>query len=128
MFKEDYRSIREAVEDWFVPEYSPTATSNACVAHQVSCLKLCGLPYPKLGSMQSINVDYFVEWALEQGWQKITHRASLAPGDICVPGRLATPRNLTTFIALSRFLPSRLVMQLFLIINTLASIHVLSTV
>ncbi|ASM00572.1 hypothetical protein JY446_16930 [Serratia marcescens] len=93
MFKEDYRSIREAVEDWFVPEYSPTATSNACVAHQVSCLKLCGLPYPKLGSMQSINVDYFVEWALEQGWQKITHRASLAPGDICVSGPIGHPKE-----------------------------------
>ncbi|CAI1005386.1 glycoside hydrolase family 75 protein [Serratia entomophila] len=91
LFSVNYRAIREAVEDWFVPEYSPKATINGCVAHQVSCLKLCALPYPQLGSMASINVDYFAEWALKNGWKKITHRNDMLPGDICVSGPIGHP-------------------------------------
>ncbi|HGN0599481.1 TPA: glycoside hydrolase family 75 protein [Pseudomonas aeruginosa] len=89
-FNLNYAAVRQEVEDWFVPEYSPRAAQNGCVAHQVSCLKLCSLPYPDWNSkktiMQAINVDYFVGWALSNNWKRITDMAALLPGDICVSG------------------------------------------
>lgn len=86
-FKANYLAVDKEVERWFAGVYSPDATQNACVAHQVSCLKLCGLLYPQpLGSMASINVDYFVDWALMNKWLRITDMAKLQAGDICVSG------------------------------------------
>lgn len=90
-FSQHYADVRAEVERWFVGKYSPTAVSNGCVAHQVSCLKLCGFNYPQpLGSMESINVDYFVTWALGQKWTKITDVTKLQHGDICVSGPSST--------------------------------------
>ncbi|AEF46206.1 hypothetical protein SerAS12_3089 [Serratia sp. AS12] len=108
LFKNNYGLIREEVEDWFVPAYSPTATRNGCVAHQVSCLKLCALPYPKLGSRASINVDDFAEWTLSNGWTKITKRAALIAGDICVSGprgHLTQFDHVYCFVSLSEYHP-----------------------
>ncbi|WP_085710008.1 MULTISPECIES: glycoside hydrolase family 75 protein [unclassified Pseudomonas] len=98
-FAQNYAAVRNEVASWFVrrqlPDgswigHEPTATSNACVAHQVTCLKQCALPYPDWNSKTTvnaaINVDVFVGWALEHGWKKVMVRAQLVPGDICVSG------------------------------------------
>lgn len=85
-FKGNYGLVRKEVERWFAGVYSDSATHNGCVAHQVSCLKLCALPFPKLGEMASINVDYFVTWALANGWTKVIGMDMMKPGDICVSG------------------------------------------
>lgn len=85
-FKANYLEVDEEIEQWFAGKHSPNGTKNACVAHQVSCLKLCGMPYPELGTMASINVDYFARWALAHNWSKVTDIKTLQPGDICVSG------------------------------------------
>ena len=85
-FKANYNLVRKEVERWFAGVYSDSAVHNGCVAHQVSCLELCKLPFPKLGTMESINVDYFVKWALDNGWTKIAVQSTLVSGDICVSG------------------------------------------
>jgi N-acetylmuramoyl-L-alanine amidase len=85
-FKSNFLLVDKEVEVWFAGKYSTDATKNACVAHQTSCLKLCNFPYPQLGSMESINVDYFADWAIANKWTKITDVTKLQPGDICISG------------------------------------------
>lgn len=85
-YKANYSAVRAEVERWFAGVYSPNAVTNSCVAHVVSCLKLSGLSFPAFNTMAAINVDYFVEWALWNGWQKITDMAAIHPGDVCVSG------------------------------------------
>ena len=89
-FRNNYGLVRKEVERWFAGVYSDSAVHNGCVAHQVSALKLAGLPYPKLGSMESINVDYFVTWALANKWTKVVVMDQMKPGDICVSGPSTT--------------------------------------
>lgn len=86
LFKDNYDLVRKEVEAWFAGVYSDSAVHKACVAHQVSALKLAGLPYPTLGTMESINVDHFVRWAKSQGWKLIEEMKHLQAGDICVSG------------------------------------------
>lgn len=109
-FSLNYSAVREEVEEWFVPKYSPRATQNGCVAHQVSCLKLCGLPYPdwesKKTELQAINVDYFVVWAKSNGWTKITDISSLLPGDICVSGPRSDLSSLDHVYAFYQYIDS----------------------
>lgn len=93
-FEANYAAVRKEVERWFVPKHSSSAVHNGCVAHQVSCLKLCDLPYPELGSLESINVDNFVDWAMSHGWTKIINRAGMQAGDICVSGPSSDPTEL----------------------------------
>ncbi|CCI20451.1 hypothetical protein MICAF_7340001 [Microcystis aeruginosa PCC 9807] len=84
-FEGNYGSVRAEVTRWFAPINDGSSTKNACVAHQVSCLKLCNLPYPQpLGNDASINVRAFEAWALSHGWTKIRDRDQLKPGDLCV--------------------------------------------
>lgn len=89
-FKNNYAAVRREVERWFIDndpvQWSPDAIKNGCVAHQVSCLHLCELPHPTLDTLQSVNVDKFVEWTLSHNWTKISSMNSLQPGDICVSG------------------------------------------
>lgn len=89
-FRANYGLVRAEVERWFVDDiptrWSTNAVTNGCVAHQVSCLKLCGLPSPPLDTVPSVNVDAFIEWALSQGWKKVTDIMGMKPGDICVSG------------------------------------------
>lgn len=89
-----YDLVREEVERWFAPMNEGSAVHNGCVAHQVSCLKLCNLPCPDLGTMESINVDYFVNWAISQGWTMVHNRNAMEPGDICVSGPSAQPKEI----------------------------------
>lgn len=89
-FESHYAEVRNEVEDWFVPAYSPTATENGCVAHVVSALKLVDLKFPVLTSLSAINVDAFVMWSMANGWSKVTNIDSLKPGDICVSGPSTT--------------------------------------
>lgn len=109
-FNMNYAAVREEVEGWFVPKYSPEATQNGCVAHQVSCLKLCGLPYPDWNSkttmLQAINVDYYVVWAQASGWTKITDISSLLPGDICVSGPKSDLSSLDHVYAFYQYIDS----------------------
>jgi len=87
-FRNHYADVRKEVERWFIDDipqrWSPNAIKNGCVAHQVSCLHLCGLPHPDLDTIPSVNVDAFVAWALNHNWQKVTSMNSLKPGDVCV--------------------------------------------
>lgn len=93
-FKNNYAAVRSEVERWFIDndpvQWSPNAIKNGCVAHQVSCLHLCGLPHPTLDTLPSVNVDKFIEWALSHNWTKISSMNSLQPGDICVSGPSST--------------------------------------
>lgn len=89
-FQVNYGLVRAEVERWFVDDiptkWSTNAVTNGCVAHQVSCLKLCGLPSPPFDTVPSVNVDEFVKWALSQGWIKILDMNGMRPGDVCVSG------------------------------------------
>lgn len=89
-FQENYGLVRAEVERWFIDDvptkWSSNAITNGCVAHQVSCLKLCGLPSPPFDAVPSVNVDAFVKWAITQGWEKVLDMKGLRPGDICVSG------------------------------------------
>jgi len=84
-FKENYAAVRAEVTRWFAPINNGSPTKNGCVAHQVSCLKLCKLPYPQpLRNDASINVRAFKDLALSQGYTKISDRDQLEPGDLVV--------------------------------------------
>lgn len=89
-FRVNYGLVRAEVERWFIDDiptrWSTNAVTNGCVAHQVSCLKLCGLPSPPFDTVPSVNVDAFVKWALAQGWKKVLDIKGIKPGDICVSG------------------------------------------
>jgi Fungal chitosanase of glycosyl hydrolase group 75 len=89
-FEDNYGAVRAEVERWFLDDnpqpWSYNAIHNGCVAHQVSCLSLCNLPHPTLDTLESVRVDCFVEWALKNGWTKITKMDQIKAGDICVSG------------------------------------------
>ena len=97
-FEKNYTAVRADVQSWFSPINNGSAVHNGCVAHQVSCLKLCGLPYPDLNDVAAINVDYFVNWALKNGWRKIDDMASMKIGDICVSGSSSNLDHVYCFV------------------------------
>jgi hypothetical protein len=89
-FQQNYGAVRAEVERWFIDDiprrWSIDAVKNSCVAHQVSCLKLCSLPCPPLDTIPSVNVNAFVKWALAHDWSKVDDMKEMKPGDICVSG------------------------------------------
>ena len=91
-FKTNYAAVRKEVQEWFVDKYhySDNAIRNAGTAHQVSCLELCQLPFPDLGSLAAINTDAFENWMINNNWTKITDINQLKPGDICCSGSSPT--------------------------------------
>lgn len=98
-FEKNYAAVRADVQSWFSPINNGSAVHNGCVAHQVSCLKLCGLPHPNLNQLAAINVDYFVKWALNSGWQKIDDMTSMKTGDICVSGSNSNLDHVYCFVS-----------------------------
>lgn len=89
-FQNNYGAVRAEVERWFLDNdpfpWSDNAIHNGCVAHQVSCLSLCNLPHPTYDTLESVNVDAFVNWARQHGWTEITKMNQMRAGDICVSG------------------------------------------
>lgn len=92
-FSSNYGDVRDEVLRWFAPINNGSPTHNGCVAHLVSCLKLCNFPYPDLDSPAAINVDNFSEWAVANNWSRIDDRSNMEPGDICISGPKSEPHE-----------------------------------
>jgi hypothetical protein len=75
------------VDSWFTKApgiWEDNPITNGCVAHQVSCLSLCKLPAPKYDTIESVNVEAFIDWARAHNWSTVSDMSALKPGDICV--------------------------------------------
>jgi hypothetical protein len=86
-FKNNYEAVRSEVDTWFTKEplaWENNPITNGCVAHQVSCLHLSGMPCPAYDTDESVNVKSFIEWAEGSGWVRVENIEDLLPGDICV--------------------------------------------
>jgi hypothetical protein len=86
-FKNNYEAVRSEVDSWFTKPpavWANNPITNGCVAHQVSCLHLCGLSCPEYDTIESVNVDAFIAWAEANGWTRVENMEDLLRGDVCV--------------------------------------------